>query len=579
MVLNDARLVCKAWQSIVDSIRWDSLIATPLFLRLKHSTALPWYLVPKFYATMTSGMSQKDVFDKISFHYHWHMDSNLVVVRKFTSALTRCRAAQIVFDPNAQTLRVTEHNAPLTANISDAGTTHLKSFSWKSSEVGIRHQLPWMYGFPWWTLKQGLPWSHLAYVHLDCPLDIRDAYFVLKCGSNTLVKALLGKIFVDDQNLLDHWHPVTLTFLRLESLALSFQGFLDMSCFLPHLNLSQIKHIDIAFDDDNVPRDSFLFSTGPLTIIRSPNAVTRLDLSCKLSIPEAYKILFELTNVEIVKFSELSSQYFVDTILYEPIKNLSSLTSLSIQSCVDLDLLFSRLVMPNLTRLEWTVQRTVGPAASRSALSSSVHVPWDRLRHLVIQYNAEEKCNLLAILVQCGQLEHLTLSSKSAKLQFPTGIKFGNRLTTLNIGVGVSTKNALKSVAAPRLETLKLQQGYLPLIKDTELDLCVRHLFLDEQISLQELRCILRTKSLRNHLTMGHFCIRFQGDEQQFEPEQPIVMRQLQRMKLVVTPDHSAATSISRNFLMAAIAVNHNSRPVINVDDNEIEFWFEELDI
>ena len=579
VILNNARLVCKAWKSIADSMRWDSLIATPLFLRLKHSGALPWYLIPRFYATVTSGMSQKDVFDTISFHYHWHMNSNLVMVRKFTSVLTRCRAAQIVFDPNAQTLGVVEHEAPLIANISDAGTTYLKSFSWESSRVGIRHQLPWMYGFPWHTLKQGLPWSNLAYVRLDCPLDVRDAYFVLECGSSTLVTALLGKIFAEDQSLPNHWHPITLEFLHLESLTLSFRGFADMSCLLPHLDLSWIKHIDIAFDDNDVPRGSLLFSTGPsLTIIRSPNAITRLDLCCKLSITEAYNILSELTNVEIVKFSELSSQYFVDAIVDEPIRNLSSLSSLSVRSCVALHPLFRKLAMPKLTSLEWTVQRTVGPATGKSVLtvlSPSVEVPWDRLRSLVIRYNAEEECNLSAILVQCGQLERLTLASETNNLSFPPGIEFGKQLTHLNIGAGVSTEDVLTPLLAQQLDTMKLHQGS-SLFTDSDVLLAIKHLFLDEPISLQELWCILKTDTLQDNLITGHFCIVCPNGEQQVDTGPPIVMQQLQRMKLVVTPDHSAATSIPSEFLTTAITVSRNSRPVINIHNNEVDLWYKE---
>jgi len=575
VILNNARLVCKAWKSIADSMRWDSLIATPLFLRLKHSGALPWYLIPRFYATVTSGMSQKDVFDTISFHYHWHMDSNLVMVRKFTSVLTRCRAAQIVFDPNAQIWGVVEHEAPLIANISDAGTTYLKSFSWESSKVGIRHQLPWMYGFPWHTLKQGLPWSNLAYVRLDCPLDVRDAYFVLECGSSTLVTALLGEIFAEDQSLPNHWHPITLVFLRLESLTLSFRGFADMSCLLPRLDLSWIKHIDIAFDDNDVPRGSLLFSTGPsLTIIRSPNAITQLDLCCKLSITEAYNILFELTNVEIVKFRELSSQSSVDAIVDESIKILSSLTSLSIQSCVDLHPLFWKLAMPKLTRLEWTVQRTVSPVMGRSVLSLSVEVPWDRLQRLVIRYNAKEECNLSAILVQCGQLERLTLASETNKLQFPPGIEFGSQLTHLDIGAGVSTDNVLRSLITRQLDTMKLRQGS-SFFTDSNV-LAIKHLFLDEPITLQKLWYILGTKSVKACLTIGHFCIRTQGDERQVDTGAPIVMQELQRMKLVVTPNDSAATSISSDFLTAAIRVTRNSRPVINIDNNDVDLWFKE---
>jgi len=516
------------------------------------------------------------VFDTISFHYHWHMNSNLVMVRKFTSVLTRCRAAQIVFDPNAQTLGVVEHEAPLIANISDAGTTYLKSFSWESSKVGIRHQLPWMYGFPWHTLKQGLPWSNLAYVRLDCPLDVRDAYFVLECGSSTLVTALLGEIFAEDQSLPNHWHPITLVFLRLESLTLSFRGFADMSCLLPRLDLSRIKHIDIAFDDNDVPRGSLLFSTGPsLTIIRSPNAITQLDLCCKLSITEAYNILFELTNVEIVKFRELSSRYFVDAIVDEPIKNLSSLTSLSIQSCVDLHPLFRKLAMPKLTRLEWTVQKTMGPAAGKSVLSPSVEVPWDRVRSLVIRYNAEEECNLSAILVQCGQLERLTLASESHRLRFPHRIKFGKQLTHLDIGAGVSSEQVLTSLLTQQLDTMKLHQGS-SLFPDSVVLLAIKHLFLGEPITLRDLWCILKTDTLQDNLVTGHFCISCQSDEQQVDTRPPILMQQLRRMRLVATPDHPAANSIASEFLTVAIKVNRNSCPVINIDNNEVDLWYKE---
>ena len=82
---------------------------------------------------------------------------------------------------------------------------------------------------------------------------------------------------------------------------------------------------------------------------------------------------------------------------------------------------------------------------------------------------------------------------------------------------------------------------------------------------LHQLWDILETKNLQEHMTFGYFCKRFQGDERQAEPEQPILMQQLQRMKLLVTPDTPAI------FLTAAITVNRSSHPVINIDNNEIE--------
>ncbi len=149
---------------------------------------------------------------------------------------------------------------------------------------------------------------------------------------------------------------------------------------------------------------------------RSPNAVTRLDLSCRLSILEAYGILFELTNVEDVKFGDLSSEdpNLAGTIPHASIKHLLLLTSLSITSYVDLHPLFLALAMPKLKHLEWTE----GPKTDKSVLDPSVQVPWHQLEGLVIHYGAEETCNLAAILVQCSQLERLTLSSaKDNKLQ------------------------------------------------------------------------------------------------------------------------------------------------------------------
>jgi len=102
--------------------------------------------------------------------------------------------------------------------------------------MDIRHHLPEQYGFPWQTLKQDLPWASLAHVHLNCPLSVQDAYFVLKSGSNALVEAELGEIFVEPKTwnlqVLDLWHQGrNATFSHLESLALSFSGLAAYSHF------------------------------------------------------------------------------------------------------------------------------------------------------------------------------------------------------------------------------------------------------------------------------------------------------------------------------------------------------------
>ncbi len=107
----------------------------------------------------------------------------------------------------------------------------------------------------------------------------------------------------------------------------------------------------------------------------------------------------------------------------------------------------------------------------------------------------------------------------------------------------------------------------------------VKHLSLEEGISLRELWLLLQRQDLQNNLLIGYFRIQFQGDKQhwEFEPEQPVLMHVLQRMKLVLPLEQESpiTTSVLRKFLMAAITVDYHSHPVIDVDDNEVELWFQ----
>jgi len=220
------RGVCHLWRNIAEELIWKALkllVASPRLFdpsdefprdRFPHDIRL-W--LEESFSRLVEGNSwvsntsvraervrEQDIHSRhgagtgtelqlVSFHLdeRYRPDQNLA--RFFVFALSKCERADITIDhfpasitpfPSSDAKEVTSVAVPVIP---------LRQFSFSSMNFGIRDTLPPQFNFLWNSLRQGLPWSQLTDITLDCVLSYDDALFVLSATVN-VKKVELGRL-------------------------------------------------------------------------------------------------------------------------------------------------------------------------------------------------------------------------------------------------------------------------------------------------------------------------------------------------------------------------------------------------
>lgn len=456
--LTSFRLVSKEWNRAVDDLQWKSLIATPSFLVLNNGQRP----LSKFYERMRIKVPPRNSFETVSFNLCTRFISSETKVdedcaKLFTSVLTSCRSAHIAVDLLGQELDVHDRNH---GEVQQVEVIELRNFSWTSPCMGIRHVIPEKYGFPsgWQTLKQGLPWAQLTHVDLNCPLSIGDVYFILQSGSSNLLVARLATV-KDAANL---GCSVVIKLDSLEFLTIHSQLALDDL-------LSLVEFPKLICLELNI--DSRLFSTRLGSILDKGHPwqqLYQIELTSPLSISDVYLVFSHgRTNLKHVHLATIEE---TAQIQQNSFVEMSSLLSLTIQSLVSLQSLFSRLLLPSLKRLALTLDDAddVSDLSSLQTqppmLDSNLNVPWNQLLDLNITYNCIQECAMTPILLKCGGLKRISMSSSTSRLRFDPNTGFP---AEIELGLGVRCEDildvltrecqqltSLKTVLAPSLQAI-----------------------------------------------------------------------------------------------------------------------------
>ncbi len=519
--LANARLVSREWRDAVDSLRL--LIATPSFLVLNNGQP-PRFSMLKFYERMQVERTRQVPFETVSFNlctrfFSPETEFDNECARVFVSALTNCRAAHISIDLSDQELEVLE--TPVRTQ--RVKMLELRKFLWKSVYMGIRHALPGKYGFPSGlrTLRQGLPWEQLTHVHLDCPLSTSDVFFILECGSSTLKVARLATV-KDDTGGLDWSDSDTIRLDSLESLTIHSQHALDD--LFSRVQFPKLTRLELNIESSLFsPRLSSILNIG-----HPWQQLSQIELNCPLSISDAYLVFFHgWGNLKQVHLATVVDLEGTTQLQQNPTVTMSSLTSLAIDSRVNLHSLFSRLHMPTLIRLALTLgnvedcsdllpvysqQHNTFASLSNSQgqplmLDPNLNIPWDQLRYLNISYNCWQDCALSPIVLHCTRLHRLSIASATSCLIIEP-VAISSFPAEIELGMGVRCDDILQCIINSYGQLTALKTVHAPSLLAVSMlsTLQIKDLFVVDAITTPLLSELL--DNLQRHLITGKFRIK-----------------------------------------------------------------------
>jgi len=410
--------------------------------------------------------------------------------------------------------------------------------------MGIRHVLPGRYGFPsgWRTLKQGLPWEQLTHVHLDCPLSTSDVLFILECGSSTLKTARLATV-KGSVGGLDWSDADTIRLDSLESLTIHSQRGLDD--LFSRVWFPKLTHLELNIESSLFsPRLSSILNVGHYW-----QQLRQIELNCRLSISDAYLVFSHgWKNLEQIHLATVVDLEGTAQFQHNPTVTMSSLTSLAIDSLVNLHNLFSFLHMPRLVRLAlslgnaddcsdflpvYSQQHNTSALvfnfqAQPPMLDSNLNIPWDHLRHLDISYNCWQDCVLSPILLHCIRLRRLSIASLTSCLRFD--LEATPRFPAeIELGLGVQCDNILQCLANSHDQLTTLKTVHAPSSRGASMlsEARIKDLFVVDAITTSLLSEMLNGQ---RHLITGRFLIK---DAKRSEVD--AVIRQVQDVKVEVS--------------------------------------------
>jgi hypothetical protein len=257
--------------------------------------------------------------------------------------------------------------------------------------------------------------------------------------------------------------------------------------------------------------------------------LNQIELNCRLSISDAYLVFSHgWENLEQVRLATVVDSEGTAQLQQNPTTvTMSSLTSLAIDSLVNLHNLFSSLHMPRLVRLALilgdaddysdflpvysqqhnTFASFLNSQAQPAMLDSNLNIPWNQLRHLNISYNCWQDCALSPILLLCIRLHRLSIASLTSCLRFD--LEATSHLPAeIELGLGVQCDDILGCLVNSHGKLTALKTVHAPSPRGVSILSTVRiyDLFVVDAITTSLLSEML--DGLQRHLITGKFLIK-----------------------------------------------------------------------
>jgi len=585
--LDIARLVCKQWKDTVDPIRSKSLIATPtLAPRPQNRTDEDRSILPDI-DWIDNIIAKQENFDTVSFSYgpipgiqdsiEDHLYDPIFawqqhVACKLMPALSKAKAVHLGFGFWPDT---TPRTSPV-----PSFSKGPRIFSWISQHVGIQGNLPEQDGFPWRTLRLDFPWDQLTHVDLECPLSLDDTHYVLQCSSATLqVGRFVG--LTNDTALDQENAPLCRQsqFAVPNLMSLEIHADLHLDDLLSTMTLEALKHYTLKVA---IPGSGSL----DRPIYHPWETLTEVDIRCPLTVMDAYHILTRnLTAARLGSICAESAE-----IENQNVKYLEDLTSLTVESDVDLHGLFSKLSFtkepdprdtnrkrPALRSLSLTLNSSDGYSLD---LDLRLNVPWEELQCLEIRYHAAKECDVSPILANCRQLKHLSLASSPQPPTLTLQSDFDCPLTEIELGDGFPSADFLPRFSPlsklPALNAAKFAVLSTSSIKTFQglgeftfpRHFAASHLSVGETISLSMLVDLLR--QLCSCLISGSFRVHACDLNSELTGIQPINMLNLKLLSLAF--DDPKTLPFLKEFLTAGVIISRDYLYEVREYENRVDW-------
>jgi hypothetical protein len=250
--LLNVRGVSRSWRAAADTLIWQSLIASPRLFDAPLSpmtiqnleediTLCSWF---------QDGLNRQQTLDYVTFSLDEGRRFDRDLAKVFTEALLKCKRACVEIDLNSPPGWSTNHHL----GASDPSIIPLHQFLWKSNYLGIGNCIPSKFYFPWPNLRDGIPWSQLTTLYLDCPLSIDDARHVLSEGRMTLERASLSYIAPNDSGTMGdnderpRHPPIYAAELKLivhHLFSLTIHTCVDLTPLFSSFVFQSLKHLDL----------------------------------------------------------------------------------------------------------------------------------------------------------------------------------------------------------------------------------------------------------------------------------------------------------------------------------------------
>jgi hypothetical protein len=170
--LLNVRGVSRSWKAAANTLVWQSLIASPRLFDIPLSSVTIQNPEEDILCSwFRDGLNRQQTFDYVTFSLDEGRLFNRDLVKVFTEALLKCKRACIEIDLDSPPERSSNQHL----GASNPSIIPLHQFLWKSNYLGIGNCIPSNFCFPWRNLRDGVPWSQLTTLYLDCPLSIDDA--------------------------------------------------------------------------------------------------------------------------------------------------------------------------------------------------------------------------------------------------------------------------------------------------------------------------------------------------------------------------------------------------------------------
>jgi len=274
----------------------------------------------------------------------------------------------------------------------------------------------------------------------------------------------------------------------------------------------------------------------------------QVELNCRLSVSDAYLVFSHgWKTLEQVHLATVVDLEGTAQLQHNPTVAVSSLTSLEINSLVNLHSLFSVLHMPRLVRLalilgnaddcsdffpvcsQQHIASFLNSHAQPPMLDSNLNIPWDQLRHLDISYNCWQVCALSPILLHCIRLRRLSIASLTSSIRFDSEatLRFPPEI---ELGLGVQCDAILQCLADSHDKFTVLKTVHAPSSWGVSMlsKARIKDLFVVDAITTSLLSQMLN--GLQRHLITGKFLIK---DAERSEVD--AVIRQVQDAKIEVS--------------------------------------------